>query len=257
MIRFSNPRALFAITLLTLCAALPLAAQVPASAPDANLYTNYYGTPTSVHWIVCGSTEQSEGCYDSGDIGPFVAVGAMLESNPSVSGDVVTRFIYAVDAGASPVTLYVYKKTDTVSSSFDTTVVTLYKTISLSQLVSGSDVTTYMAANLKYLYIGTSLSPNAVSVNKTNLKVSELGGFSPPADVSSITSDEYGYVTVTQGTGFTVYGPTGGEVEDGGGTQFMLGTTQAVPAASILIGDFVQTPHFQMKSKTPISTNPQ
>jgi len=236
MIR-SCSRIVLAIAALALFAALPLAAQAPATAPDAGLYTNYYGTPTNVYWIVCGSTAQSEGCFDSGDIGPFVAVGAMLESNPSVSGDTVSRFIYVVDAGASPVKLYVYKKTDTVSSSFDTTVVTLYKTVSLSQLVSGASVTTYMAANLKYLYIGTSLSPNAVSVSKTNLKVSELGGFSPPADISSITSNEYGYVTVTQGTGFTVYNPAGSYVEDGGGTQFMLGTTQAVPAASTLIGN--------------------
>lgn len=137
---------------------VPLHAQNPAAelatAPDANLYTNYYGTPTSVHWIVCGSTEESEGCYAAGSIGPFLAVGAMLESNPTVSGDVVTRYIYVVDAGASPVTMYVYKKTDTVSSSFDTTVVTLYKTVSLSKLVGGSSVTTYMAANPKYLFIG-------------------------------------------------------------------------------------------------------
>jgi hypothetical protein len=236
MIR-SCSRIVLAIAALALFAALPLAAQAPATAPDAGLYTNYYGTPANVYWIVCGSTAQSEGCFDSGDIGPFVAVGAMLESNPSVSGDTVSRFIYVVDAGASPVKLYVYKKTDTVSSSFDTTVVTLYKTVSLSQLVSGASVTTYMAANLKYLYIGTSLSPNAVSVSKTNLKVSELGGFSPPADISSITSNEYGYVTVTQGSGFTVYNPAGSYVEDGGGTQFMLGTTQAVPAASTLIGN--------------------
>jgi hypothetical protein len=203
----------------------------PAAAPDANLYTNYYGTPTSVNWVVCGSTAESSGCYGSGSIGPFVSVGAMLEGNPTVSGEVVTRYIYVVDAAASPVTLYVYKKTDTVTSSSDTVVVTLYKTVSLTVLVGGDSVTTYMAANPKYLYIGTSLSPNAVSVAKNNLKVSELPGFSPPADVTSITSDEYGYVTVTQATAFTVYDSSGGSVEDGGGTQFMLGTTQSVPAS--------------------------
>lgn len=233
---------LFAATLFMLS---PLAAhaQTP-SAPDANLYTNYFGSPTSVNWIVCGSTTGSSGCYDSGNIGPFVSVGAMLESGASVSGDVVTRFIYVVDAGASPVTLYVYKKTDTVTSTFDTTVVTLFKTISLSPLVGGS-VTTYMAANAKYLYIGTSLSPNAVSVAKGTLKVTELGGFSPPLNITSITSNQYGYVTVTQGsgilTGFTVFGPTGGAVEDGGGSEFMLGTTQAVPAASLVLGDAAPT----------------
>lgn len=219
------------------------------AAPDANLYTNYYGSATNVNWIVCGSTEESEGCYDFGSIGPFVAVGAMLESNPTISGDVVTRYIYVVDGGASPVTLYVYKKTDTVSSSFDTAVVTLYATVSLSPLVGGDSVTTYMAANPNYLYIGTSLSPNAVSVTKSNLEVSELGGFSPPLDVTSISSDQYGFVTVTQGTAFTVYGPDGSWVEDGGGTQFMLGTTQAVPASTLLIGDFASVTHVHAKPK--------
>jgi hypothetical protein len=244
-----------ALALLAFSIILPLhltaqsSAAQPAVAPDATLYTNYYGSLTTVNWIVCGSTEESEGCYGFGNIGPFVSVGAMLESVPSVAGDVVTRYIYVVDAGASPVTLYVYKKTDTVSSSSDTTVVTLYKTVSLAPLVGGDSVTTYMAANTRYLYIGTSQSPNAVSVNKSNLKVSELGGFSPPIDVTSITSDEYGYVTVTQGSAFSVYGPNGSFEEDGGGTQFMLGTTQAVPASSLLIGDFGPSRQVEHKPK--------
>jgi len=259
MFRIRHDAFLPAFALLVLTSMLPLhlhaqsSAAQPSAAPDANLYTNYYGTPTSVNWVVCGSTAESEGCYDSGAIGPFKGVGAMLESNPSISGDVVTRYIYVVDAADSPVTLYVYKKTDTISSSFDTTVVTLYKTVSLSPLVSGTGITTYMAANLKYLFIGTSLSPNAVSVNKSNLKVSELAGFSPPTNVTSITSDQYGFVTVTQGTAFTVYDPAGSYVEDGGGTEFMLGTTQAVPASSLLIGDFAPTHHVRVKKKTAAS----
>lgn len=225
----------------------------PATAPDAGLYTNYYGTLTSVNWIVCGSTSESEGCYGFGTLGPFVGVGAMLESNPSYSGDIVTRYIYVVDTGASPVSLYIYKKTDTISASYDTTLITLARVVSLSQLVGGESATTYMAANADYLFIGTSLSPNAVSVSKTTAKVTELGGFSPPTDVTSITSDEYGYVTVTQGTAFTVFGPDGSETEDGGGTQFMLGTTQAVSASSLLIGDFAPV-HVRMKPKTHSNT---
>jgi hypothetical protein len=242
--------------LFVLAAIIPLHAQNsiahPNTAPDADLYTNYYGSLTSVNWVVCGSTAESEGCYGSGSIGPFVSVGAMLEGNPTISGDVVTRYIYVVDAGASPVTLYVYKKTDTVSSSYDTTSVVLYKTVSLSDLVGGSSVTTYMAANQKYLYIGTSSSPQAVQVQKSNLKVLEGGIVS--GNVSSITSDAYGYITVTQGTDFVVYDPDGSYVEDGGGTQFMLGTTQAVPASSLLIGDFAPSNvrmNAPLKTKTP------
>jgi hypothetical protein len=236
-------RSVFVVSLFALTTIAAQAQMLPTP-PDANLYTNYFGTPTSVNWIVCGSTQQTEGCYGSGNLGPFVSVGAMLESNPSVKGDVVTRAIYVVDAGASPVTLYVYKKTDTVTSSSDTTIVTLGKTVPLTALVGGT-VTTYMAANARYLYIGTSSSPQAVQVQKSNLKVLEGGIVS--GNVSSITSDAYGFVTVTQGTDFVVYAPDGSYVEDGGGTQFMLGTTQAVPASSLLIGDFAPTPHVHAK----------
>lgn len=250
-----HKRILATLTFLLIAAAFSTVASLQAqesitpTAPDATLYTNYYGTPTSVNWIVCGSTAETEGCYDFGSIGPFKAVGAMLEGNPTVSGDVVTRYIYVVDSDASPVTLYVYKKTDTVSSTFDTTVVTLYKTVSLSTLVGGSTVTTYMAANPKYLYIGTSLSSSAVAVTKSTLKVTGAGGgFSPPSDVSSITSDGYGYVTITQGDVFTVYDPEGSYVEDGGGTQFMLGTTQAVPASTLLTGDAFPT-HVRVRGR--------
>ncbi len=262
----SRTRPTLALALLTIVTVASIFAQTlhaqagsahPPAAPDANLYTNYYGTPTSVSWIVCGSTVESEGCYDFGTLGPFKGVGAMLESTPKISGDVVTRNIYVVDSAASPVTLYVYKKTDTVSSSFDTTVVTLEKTVSLSLLVGGSSVTTYMAANPQFLFIGTSLSTTAVSVEKSNLSVNGAGGgFSPPANVSSITSNAYGYITVTQGTVFTVFDPQGSYVEDGGGTQFMLGTTQAVPASSILLGDFAPTPHVRARQRTPSPDNP-
>lgn len=53
---------------------------------------------------------------------------------------------------------------------------------------------------------------------------------------------------MTQGTAFTVYDPEGSYVEDGG-TQFMLGTTQAVPASSLLIGDFAGVTHVHAKPK--------
>jgi hypothetical protein len=110
-----------------------------------------------------------------------------------------------------------------------------------------------MAANTNYLYIGTSSSPQAVQVKKTTLKVLEGGIVS--GNVSSITSDAYGFITVTQGTDFVVYDPEGSYVEDGGGTDFMLGTTQAVPASSLLIGDFAPTPHVRAKPKPPLPEN--
>jgi hypothetical protein len=57
--------------------------------------------------------------------------------------------------------------------------------------------------------------------------------------VTAITADQYGYVTVTQGTfgggenGFSVFGLTGGGEEDGGGADLMPGSTNAVSTATL------------------------
>lgn len=71
-------------------------------------------------------------------------------------------------------------------------------------------------------------------VLKKTLAFTQIGGFSPPINVSSITADEYGFVTVTFGSfnatsnGFYVYGPDGSFQGDGGGASFTAGTAQAV-----------------------------
>jgi hypothetical protein len=228
----SQPTSLRVLSIILLvAAALPLPAQQPAAPPDATLYTTYSGTYAEISWLVCGSTQESEGCYSSGSLGPFVSIGAMLEGTPTVSGDVVTRAIYIVDSGANPVKLYVYTKTDTVTASDDTVSVTLTKTLTLP-LTGGSNVAASMAANRNYLFIGTDEgTASAVKVLKSTLHVTKLDNFS--AATLSITSDQYGYITVAQVGGFTVYGPDGQLEEDGGGSQFMIGTSQALPASAI------------------------
>jgi hypothetical protein len=248
MSRISGYRLTAAIFLLAFTAVAPLSAQTPA-APDATLYTTYSGNLSNVNWVVCGSTADTEGCYASGSLGPFVGIGAMLESNPSVNGNVVTREIYVVDSGsADSVKLYVYKKTDTVTAETDTVVVTLSKTVTLP-LTGGSTALCSMAANTRFLFIGTNQSAQAVEVRKSNFTISEIGGFSPPSNVTSITSDEYGYVTVTQGDVFTVLGPDGTLQEDGGGTDFMLGTTQALSSAVLLGSGDPSTPQLGVHPK--------
>jgi hypothetical protein len=239
---------LFALTMIT--PSVAQTAGAPPAPPDSTLFTTYslYSNDTTVDWIVCGSTQETEGCYASGSLGPFGRVGALLEGNPLVKGSTVTRAIYVLDAGAgssgSGVELYVYTKTDTVSAETDTVKVTLTKTVSLPTLTGGASADCSMAANNNYLFIGTNLSPQAVDVKKSTFAVTTLGGFSPPINVTAITADSYGYVTVTQGdfttgeNGFYVFGPTGGGEEDGGGASFMLGTTQAVlPSAIPNTGD--------------------
>ena len=243
MSRNSTLHLLTTMFLLACAAVIPMRAQnsgAPAVPPDSTLYTTYTGSGTNVNWTVCGSTSQSEGCYASGSIGPFVGVGAMLEGNASVNGSVVTRAIYVVDSGSSNVTLYIYKKVDTISASFDTVTVTLAHTVALP-LTGGSAATCFMAANSRFLFIGTDQTSFAVEVNKHTLGVTNIGGFSPPINVTSITSDAYGYVTVTQAGAFTVLGPDGFGREDGGGTDFMLGSTQAV-SGSTLLGAAAQPP---------------
>jgi hypothetical protein len=244
-----SSRCVFGVIVLAFAALVPLYAQNSAAAPaapDSTLYTTYSGSSTNLSWIVCGSTQETEGCYDSGSLGPFVGIGAMLESNPTVKGDVVTRELYIVDSGATAVKLYVYKKTDTVSSTFDTTTITLSKTISLP-LTGGSNALASMAANNSFLFIGTNQGEQAVMVQKNNLAVSKVGIYILGINVTSITSDEYGYVTVTQtgsdgSSGFAVFGPNGEAQEDGGGANFVLGTTQAVPVSLLLSGEAPAAP---------------
>jgi hypothetical protein len=226
------------MTLSVLGATVPVRASAP---PDATLFTTYEinSTHTDVSWIVCGSTAQSEGCFDSGSLGPFGKVGALMEGSAStnLSTNTVTRAIYVLDiatgSSLTGVTLYVYKKTDTITSSFDTTSVILFKTISLP-LVGGTSALASMAANSKFLFIGTNKSPEAVEIQKGTFTMSQFGGFSPPINVAGITADPYGYVTITFGSfntssnGFIVFNPEGAAVEDGGGAPFMLNTVQAV-----------------------------
>lgn len=226
------------MTVLFLSVTVPLSATAP---PDATLFTTYNidAAHTSVTWTVCGSTLQTEGCYDSGGLGPFGKVGALLEGNSwsNQPPNTVTRLIYVLDIASGSkgngVTLYAYKKTDMVSPTFDTTTITLFRTVSLP-LSGGSSALASMAANNGYIFIGTNQSPNGVRMQKSNFGLSTFGGFSPPINVSAITADQYGYVTVTFGgvssfpNGFILFGPDGGTREDGGGAPFVLNTVQAV-----------------------------
>ncbi|MBZ5599529.1 MAG: hypothetical protein LAN83_14555 [Acidobacteriia bacterium] len=216
----------------------------PPAPPDSTLYTNYFTGAgyQNFTWIVCGSTQDSSGCYGAGSLGPFGRGGALMEGNPSTNGNTVTRAIYVVDIASGStgngVTLYVYKKTDTVTTSSDTVTVTLLRTVNLP-LTGGSTALCSMAANNRFIFIGTDQSPQAVRVQKNNLSTLLVGGFSPPINVTSITADKYGYVTVTFG-GFTggesgnyIFGPDGSGVGDGGGAWFMLNTVTGVSTTTL------------------------
>jgi hypothetical protein len=254
---------LVAIVILLLCLSVTSSANaqdtaLPPLPPDAGLYTSYFfgSSFQNLTWIVCGSTQQSEGCYDFGTLGPFGNVGAMLESDPITNANTVTRAIYVVDSNSNGgVQLYVYKKTDVVTASFDTTTVTLIKNIPLP-LTGGSTVACSMAANKQFLFIGTNQSSQAVEVQKSNLRVSSIGGFSPPVNVTSITSNSYGYVTVTFGgftggeSGFYQFAPNGEGAGDGGGAWFMLDTSLGLSTANLPLSRSLPEIHLGYHSKT-------
>ena len=213
----------------------------PAAVIDAAVYTKYNTdiAHSMVNWTVCGSLGGSPGCYGSGSLGPFGQIGALLEGEPATNRNLntVTRAIYVLDYKSGPnqnaVVLYVYTKVDTISADSDTVTITLSQTITLP-LVGDFPAQTSMAANKRFLFIGTDLSPNAVQVDKSNFTVTTITGFTPPINVFAITADPYGYVTLSFGsfstpsTGFIVISPNGSAAEDEAGSQFMLNTSQAV-----------------------------
>jgi hypothetical protein len=216
-----------------------------AAAIDSTLFTTYsMNIPAgTLDWVVCGSTQTTYGCYGSGSMGPFGKVGAIIEGNPTqnLTKHTVTRYIYVVDvaygSGGTGAELYVYQKVDTVTSSDDTVTVTLSKTVSLP-LTGGTDTVASMAANQKFLFIGTNQDQLAVQIQKSNLAVTQYSGVSGPITVTAITADTYGYVTTTWGTSqsgqaFYVVGPNGQAESDGGGASFMLNTLQAAVPSTL------------------------
>jgi hypothetical protein len=183
----------------------------------------------------------------------------LLEGNEYIQGDVVTRDIYIVDiargTGGDEVKLYVYRKTDNITASYDTVTVKLIGAAVLP-LVGGRTALCSMAANREFLFIGTDQSPQAVEVKKATLAASEIGGFSPPINVSSITADRYGYVTVTFGgfasgeNGFYQFGPDGASVGDGGGAWFMLNTTLGLSTTTLPTSDTAPTTKLLVRPKS-------
>lgn len=162
----------------------------------------------------------------------------MIEGNPLVSGNTVTRAIFVVDCNSANngVELYGYKKVDVVTATTDTITVTLIKQIALP-LTGGSTAACSMVANNQLLFIASDQGGGGVvELKKSNFNVTQLGAFAPPI---TLTVDQYGYVTVTSGSfgndngSFEQFNPQGQGVQDGGGTWFMLGTQTGVSIANL------------------------
>jgi hypothetical protein len=163
----------------------------------------------------------------------------MIEGNPiqNLTAGTVTRYIYVLDVGygssANQVALYVYKKVDVISGGSDNVSSSLFKTVVLP-LMGGTATIASMGANAKCLYIGTNQDQPAVQVQKSNFALTQFSGVSGPYNVTSITTGQYAFVTVTwgNGAGFDVIDKNGQAQENGGGDSFMLNTLVAtIPSA--------------------------
>jgi hypothetical protein len=212
---------------------------------DSTLFTNYTmdAARTTVTWYVCGSLPGTSGCYGAGFLGPFGKVGAMIEGLPTqnLTKGAVTRAIYVLDenyaSGINGVALFVYKKVDTIAGGSDAITVTLFKTVILP-LTGGTSTVSSMAANPKFLFLGTNQDGFAVQLKKSTFAISQYAEISGDATVESITADHYGFVTTTWktssgSTGFNVIDPNGLVQEGGGGSEFMLNTVQAVQPTTL------------------------
>jgi hypothetical protein len=243
----------FAVFLLGFTSVVAVTSTTFAASPDAGLFAQYDfpNDFSSVYFTVCGSLPQSEGCYGSGSFGPFGHVGAMLEGDPATDGDSVERAIYIIDVaggkGRDEVILYHYLLIYTITDGGDAAVTTkLTRTVSLP-LVGGKGVRCSVAGNSHVVVIGTDQSTQAVMLTKGSLATQTIGGFSNAPTVTSITADDFGFISVSFGggsviPGFVVIGPTGAFEEDGGGGSFLVSTSTGLSTKDVLPdGDFSVT----------------
>jgi hypothetical protein len=211
----------------------------PGAKPiDSAFFTVYSfnAQQTTINWKVASGY----GIWGFGTLGPFGRAAAMIEGSAlqNRKKGTVTRDIYVVDAGygsqGNEVALYIYQKVDQPNGGSDTVTITLLSTVILP-LTGGTSSVVSMAGNSELLYIGTNQDESAVEIIKSSpLYPQSVGGVSGTT-ITSITSDQYGYVAITSGTGeldggVTVYAPGGGVQAEMSGAAFTLNTVEGVPA---------------------------
>lgn len=228
--------------LLTCALLVVVAIAVPAQAqtrnPDSGLFTYYFAMgSTELDWVTCGILPSATDCYGTGQLGPFTNACAIVQSVPAAfDAFTVARYIYVLDSGldADGASLVAYRRTDTISDHGDIISVIKEATVPLPSIVAGTGATCLMVQNPTNVYLGTTQSGTAVSINKTTFDVTTLGIGN--GTLTSMTADSYGFVTINRnqagGITNTIYGPDGEQEFFRNGGVFLINPIDSVNPAN-------------------------
>jgi len=173
---------------------------------DHGIDLSFTALPDQITWQLTGSDLNTS--FVNGTLGPFNHACAILQGLPTTQGNVVKRDIYVLDSGisSSEVVLYVYARTDTITSSGGqrNDAVTIVPRHAVPLGLSGaSNASCYMAANATAIFAGTSANLSAEIIYKDSLlhDATAQQSISYGFTVSAITASDNGIVFVTWGTG--------------------------------------------------------
>jgi len=173
-----------------------------ANGPTSWFVTTYEQAGASnIGWTTCGYDATSEGCYGSGQLGPFVRPCAVAGSGGRVF------VLDSLGPGSSSV-LYVYQQVESSTPS-----VTLLKTLPLSPLGLTSTGSCSLAVLGAWVYAGHSQSLAYARVHLTDNSVQ--GGSICGGPTTAITASDKA-VVVSMSNCFQVFDKQGNSFGDGG-----------------------------------------
>jgi hypothetical protein len=219
----------FAAAALLASSAFGANAPVRASGAKDNL-KNYYtpgGGNHEVSVTTCGSTYKYNGCFGSETFGPFGEATAIIEGQLTYSATskhhaVANRDVYVLDRYTKQgyPSLSVYQQTNVIENGEPKVTFDKKSTVSLP-FTSRVEDSYFMVANKDYIFIGSNAGSKVVTVSKKDLAVSVLPTpLWPEQQITGMSVDMNGYVTVTTLDSNVTYKPDGTEGLSGGGVSF-------------------------------------
>jgi len=216
----------FGMTLATLMLAAANGAQAHKTLLDAGLYAQYRMDGSGVIQMdVCGKLVTTHGCYGGSIFGSFEHACAVLDGTPHQKGNVITRAIYVFDKRTSATDdtiLYVFKRKDTISDSFDDVKVTPVQQIQLP-ISGGAQAHCFAAANDAFVYVGTHEGSGVVAIDKASL----TAAIAVNGHVNSISADDRGYVLANTDQLSEIFDPAGVAISGGGSSDYNLINTRS------------------------------